>query len=356
MESGITDRDRSTLLRAAMAKVERDGLKEALGRPSPELSRVPKAVANALNALRRHGDPAAVVDRPQYRAALPYLAALVSEACLARAIAVLGEHSDDPSRPQLLDAIDQLRDSYPDVTIGVMLASVAADDMAASDLCFDLAATDERFGLAGWAGYAVDPGSAPVDPRPKATLTPEQREARRSKKLRDADEHRKKQEAARRAGEQVRRARRQERASPASGPAGGTAGAEEPARRVSPRLTRRAALTPAQEVEFDGEDPWAGGVVFAWVAFGSPDPIRPDLDGKSRRCVVVAGSPSQLLVRPGYSEGGVKSRDWKSVPLRHWKRAGFDQPTWIAVESLRVPRDSTGPVGWLTEDDWNALW
>ena len=355
MESGITDRDRSTLLRAAMARVEREGLKEALGRPAPELSRVPKSVANALNALRRHRDPAAVVDRPQYRAALPYLAALVSEACLARAIEVLGEHSDDPSRPQLLDAIDQLRQSFPDPTIGVMLASVAADDMAASDLCFDVAVTDERFGLAGWAGYAATPGSTPTVPHPRATVTPEQREARRAKKLRDADERRKKQEAARQAGEQVRRARRQERANPATAPPG-PAVTDGPARSVPPRLTRRAALTPAQEVEFDRGDPWAGGVVFAWVAFDSPDPIRPDFDEKSRRCVVVAGSRSHLLVRPGYSEGGVKSRDWKSVPLRHWKRAGFDQPTWMAVESLRVPRDGTGPVGWLTEDDWNALW
>ena len=352
---GITDRDRSTLLRAALAKVGRDGLREALVRPSPELARVPKAVANALNALRRNADPAAVVDRPQYRAALPYLAALVSEDCLARAIEVLGEHSDDPSRQQLLDAIDQLRPSFPDATIGVMLASVAADDMAASDLCFDLATTDERFGLADRAAYAADPGPTPADRAERATLTPEQREARRSKKLRDADERRKKQEAARQAGEQVRRARRQERANPAPAPPG-PAASDGPARSVPPRLTRRATLTPAQEVEFDRGDPWAGGVVFAWVAFDSPDPIRPDFDEKSRRCVVVAGSRSHLLVRPGYSEGGVKSRDWKSVPLRHWKRAGFDGPTWIAVESLRVPRDSPGPVGWLTEDDWNALW
>ena len=353
---GITDRDRSTLLRAAMANMGRDALKEALARPAPELSPVPKAAANALNALRRHGDPAAVVDRPQYRAALPYLAALVSEACLARAVEVLGEHADDPSREQLLDAVEQLRDSVPDVTIGVMLASVAAGEMAASDLCFDLATTDDRFDLAGWAATRAAPVPAPIGPRPVDTPTPEQREARRSKKLRDAEERRKKQEAARRAGEQVRRARRQERANPASGPAGPPAGAEAAARRVSPRLTRRAALTPAQEAEFDREDPWAGGVVFAWVAFDPPDPARPGADGKSRRCVVVAGSRSHLLVRPGYSEGGVKSRDWKSVALRHWKRAGFDQPTWIAVESLQVPRDGAGPVGWLTEDDWNALW
>jgi hypothetical protein len=73
--------------------------------------------------------------------------------------------------------------------------------------------------------------------------------------------------------------------------------------------------------------------------------------------VVVAGSPTDLLVRPGYSEGGMKSRDWKSVPLRHWKRAGFDQPTWIDSETLRVPRPvDGGPVGWLEPDDWNSLW
>jgi len=62
-------------------------------------------------------------------------------------------------------------------------------------------------------------------------------------------------------------------------------------------------------------------------------------------------------VRPGYSEGGVKSRDWKSVPLSHWRRSGFDQPTWIDTEVLRVPRGpDQSPVGWLSGDDWNALW
>ena len=87
-------------------------------------------------------------------------------------------------------------------------------------------------------------------------------------------------------------------------------------------------------------------MVFAWVPFDRSDPDQPELEGKSRRCVVVAGSPTDLLVRPGYSEGGMKSRDWKSVPLRHWKQAGFDQPTWIDSETLRVPRPDDGePVG-----------
>jgi hypothetical protein len=104
------------------------------------------------------------------------------------------------------------------------------------------------------------------------------------------------------------------------------------------------------------------GVVFAWVPFHADADVADGSQvegehGKMRRCVVVAGSEKGLLVRPGFSDGGVKSRDWTSVPLAHWRRSGFDQPTWIAVEVLSVPRDSDQvPVGWLSAEDWNALW
>jgi hypothetical protein len=52
----------------------------------------------------------------------------------------------------------------------------------------------------------------------------------------------------------------------------------------------------------------------------------------------------------------VKSRDWKSHPVRHWRRSGFDEPTWIDVDAVRVTRPETGPTGFLEPDDWNALW
>jgi len=358
MEGEITDRDRATLVKAAVARVGRDEMKTALGRTNEPSFQSPKAVTNALNALRKHRDPAGVVTRPQYRAALPYLAAVLADACLSRTIEALGDHSDDPTREQLLVAIEEVRGSFSDITIGVMLASVADGDMPASDLCFQLATSDERFGLTDWAAQEETapkgPARSPVD---RAT-TPEQREARRLKKQRDAEERRRKMEAARKAGEQVRRARK-ERSSTAGAAAGAgtepsSAGREAS---VAPRLTRRASLTPAEEDEFDRQDPWSSAVIFAWVPFDSADPDHPELDGKSRRCVVVAGSPTDLLVRPGYSDGGMKSRDWKSVPLRHWRRAGFDQPTWIDSETLRVPRPSEGgPVGWLDPEDWNSLW
>ena len=92
-----------------------------------------------------------------------------------------------------------------------MLATVADDEMPASDLCFEILAGDPRFGLADL------PESEPVHAESRsaahgatAGVSPEQREARRQKKQRDAEERRKKMEAARKAGEQLRRERKKE--------------------------------------------------------------------------------------------------------------------------------------------------
>ena len=361
MESGITDSARSAMVRAAMDRVGGEELTGALALTADPGFTAPAVVANALKALRRHRDPRSVMDRPQYRVALPYLAAAVADDCLARTIEVLGDHSDDPSEDQLLAALDEVSGSFPESTVAVMLASVADADMPASDLCFRILAGEGRFALSGWSAAASAGGdvSHPVEAARAAGPTPEQRRARREKKAKDAEERRKKADAARRAGEQLRRERKKERQAAASGSGSGAgSGAQLPPSAPSaPRVTRRATLTPLQEEEFARTDPLVGEVVFAWVPF-DPDVPDPDgTEGKSRRCVVVAGSPTHLLVRPGYSEGGAKSRDWKAVPVRHWKRAGFDRPTWIDAGSLRVPRPSDQvPVGRLDPEDWNALW
>jgi hypothetical protein len=105
----------------------------------------------------------------------------------------------------------------------------------------------------------------------------------------------------------MRRARRRRPEAPST-EARATQPATEPAS-SAPRLRRRAVLTPNQEREFDRDDPWSGAVVFAWIPFDSGGEGT-EVDGKTRRCVVVAGSAEHLLVRPGYSEGGSKSRDW----------------------------------------------
>ena len=165
MESGITDSARSAMVRAAMDRVGGEELTGALALTADPGFTAPAVVANALKALRRHRDPRSVMDRPQYRVALPYLAAAVADDCLARTIEVLGDHSDDPSEDQLLAALDEVSGSFPESTVAVMLASVADADMPASDLCFRILAGEGRFALSGWSAAASAGGdvSHPVE-------------------------------------------------------------------------------------------------------------------------------------------------------------------------------------------------
>jgi len=355
MEGPITDGSREAMLRAALSRVDARQLRESLQAVADPRFPLAKPIVNALAALRKHRDPVSVLGRAQYRVALPYAAAVLAEPCLAAVIEVLGDHADDPTRAQLLEAVDAVGGEYDDVTVAVMLASVADGEMAASDLCFDILDTDERFGLTDWVRFErVE--SAPAEPRSPVATSVEQREARRAKKQRDAEERRRVADARAKAAEQVRQTKKKERAASADRRPDLPVD-DRPVVSAAPSLgRRRAILTPAQEAEFDRDDPWTAGVVLAWVRFDDVDPDEPDLEGKVRPCVVVGGSPTHLLVRPGYSEGGVKSRDWKCVPMRYWRQSGFDQPTWIDADAVRVSRPVEGPTGWLEPDDWNSLW
>jgi hypothetical protein len=407
MQPTITDRDRAALLAAALARVDdadlRDGAASLAGR-----SEVPRAVANALNALRRRGSMAQTIGRPPYRAVLPFVASAVSEECLARTIEVLGDNADDPSREQLLEALAVVGESYSDPVLAVMLASVASSDMPAADLCFDIATGDERFGLAGVGpasgaeegdgdvstngGGPVSASSATmddpahddnavdqaVDQAGSTTAPPsvEQRAARRARRQAAADHRRRRQETAQRAAERVRSERKSERKKDRVAVLAAADETTVPPRgaRTAPTLIRPPALTPAQSQEFDPGDPLVGAVVSAWVSFADEpgrdsasgaDPIGPETagdptdseTGKARPCVVIAGAPEHLLVRPGYSDGGRKSRDWTSVPVHEWREAGLDQPTWIGGDSLRIARSVVASViGRLSVADWNLLW
>ena len=117
MEGPITDTARDAMLQAALARVDARSLKESLQAATDPRMPITKPVANALAALRKHRDPHSVLDRAQYRVAVPYAAAVYAEPCLAAVIEALGDHADDPTRDQLLEAVDSVSGEFDDVTV-----------------------------------------------------------------------------------------------------------------------------------------------------------------------------------------------------------------------------------------------
>ncbi len=409
MPTTLTARDRTRLLLAALGRVDDGELREGLDRLGAR-SDVPRPVVSAANAMRRSRALADALTRPPYRVVIPFLAASVADECLGKTITALGDSSDDPTREQLTEALETIRESFSEPTIAVMLASVATDEMPASELCLELLTSDERFGLQGWEREAEDRPSGDAEDHGSPTAatmgaddqgddhgadrhsaSPEQRAARQQRRREGAEARRRQKANARRAVEAVRSKRKvRPRSQPVSVPAA-PAPSASPRPRPAPTLVRRARLTPAQAREFDADDPLVGALVFVWVPFSEaaedvdPDPgagregspeteegaigsaadasdgealEEPEAEtGKLRPCVVVGVSAGYLLVRPGYSDGGRKSRDWTSVAIGRWRQVGLDQPTWIGAETLRVPKpELSSPPARLATEDWNALW
>ena len=255
-------------------------------------------------------------------------------------------------RDQLSAALDQVGPEFPASVVAVMLASVADGGMPASDLCFDIVATDGRFGLVDWS--EIDAASAPAPARrrrrrgkPTGGLTPEQRQARRLKKQRDAEERRAKMEAARRAGDQVRQARKRERSQ--SGVDG-----DRRARCCRPRYRRRRA--PADPTgrpharskleEFDRDDPWVAGRGLRLGAVRR----RPNQGSSTARSALCGGGrladpsagPSRVL--PGrVQEPGLEIGTAPPLEEVRIRPADLDRASsWCGSNARRIRRPSAG--------------
>jgi hypothetical protein len=159
MDVESTKQHREAMLRETMMKVSPAEVKAALDLAIQTSTRPSKAVYNAMLALRRHHDPVPYLTRPQYRPTVPYVAAALSEECLTRTVEELGDNSENPTREQLLAALDTLGSDFADPVIAVMLAWVAQDGLPSSDLCAELLAVDPRYGLASGAAEPGEPRS-----------------------------------------------------------------------------------------------------------------------------------------------------------------------------------------------------
>lgn len=327
--------ERLQRLRAAVLAAPPDEIREAARRLPEATIRALPAQARPLAAqLKRASNAVELLRRAPNAQLVMLLADDLTDEALAATRGALGDAADDPTREQLVAALDRVLEHIDVAIVRLMLATVAVGEAEAADICDDLLLNDERFALPTTETAAVSSSA-----RPPKEVDEEKKARRRERK--EAEREAKRQAAAR------EQARHQRKKSPPSTPP--PAADDPPA--VASSSRRAPALSPDEARAFDGDDPLVGAVVLATVAF------EDDLGAKVRPCVVIGGSGDELLVRPGYSEGGSQSRRWQSHELRDWVAAGLELPTWIEHDTRTVPRaDASEPIGRLTDADWNGLW
>lgn len=392
-------------LRVCLLAVDQAAVRRALkGLPAPVLDSVAKAVrvrtpvlrAGSPNVLRRLHDPLL----------LDTVASAVSSDCIDTIRERLGDEADDPSAEAVLETVDALTDTeYPLPMVRVTLAMVAAGGAEASEVCNDLLDTDERFATPDEAALESAPTLA-VAPAPTARVADaDKKAARKARKAEEAE--RKRLQAEKKAAAEAKRKAEQKAATLGSGRVGdeedeedvvsavvstapfGTAAATAPsaapaaapaapaapstpsapvaappsARPVGvgaasrvPVARRRAALTGDDARDFDIDNAYVGSIVIAEIWFDNED--SGGMEAKRRPCVIVGVNDRQFLVRPGYSEGGRRARDWQSHEVGDWREAGLDGLTYIEAETRRIDKAQADlpPIGKLTILDWNALW
>jgi hypothetical protein len=397
-------------LRVGLLAVDQAAVRRALkGLPAPILDSVAKAVRVRTPVLRA-GSPK-VLRRLHDPLLLDTVASAVTSDCIDTIRDHLGDEADDPSAEAVLETVNAIVDvDYPLAMVRLTLAMVAAGSAEASEVCNDLLDSDERFATPDEGELDAAP-SLPTAPMPSTRVADaDKKAARKARKAEEAE--RKRLEAEKKAAAEAKRKAEQKAASqgperaigdgddaeedvvsavvptpvsafvpvvpvtPAAGPsaaaspsapAASTAPVAAPpsARPVgsgagsasrAPVARRRAALTGDDARDFDIDDAYVGSIVIAEIWFDNEE--SGGMEAKRRPCVVVGVNDSQFLVRPGYSEGGRRARDWQSHEVGDWREAGLDGLTYIEAETRRIDKAQADlpPIGKLTILDWNALW
>ncbi len=331
---------------------------QALGGSDRQL---PGVARIQLAALRRDPKAGLHLSEPRFAAARAVVAQQLVQGCFDDICAVLGDNQDNPTLAQLTEAVGAVRPRYPSSVVNLTLALVADDgDAPASPLCAGLLADDPVFAAAQAAGREHQRATETAG-KSRPHVSTRDKDERAARRRAQAAQRRQQAERSAAAHQRLRQERKRKNRSEAEtgGPPGTTDALAGGVR--SEAVRRRPLLTPAETDVFHTDDPRVGTVVTAEIPFTSGEPHRPetgsDRGGKWRPCVVVGVSDTELLVRAGYSEGGLQSRLWKSVPLRWWRQAGLDKQSWIANQTHRISLDKVGrTVGTLVDEDWNALW
>ncbi len=89
----------------------------------------------------------ATVARGRMNGGLEQVSTLITDPCLAKCIEALGDHSDDPTEDQLLEATPALIEEFGLATVRLMLASSVAGEAAASVMLTRVLKHDDTLAL-----------------------------------------------------------------------------------------------------------------------------------------------------------------------------------------------------------------
>ncbi len=298
-------------------------------RPSARVTAVVGVPLRSLQQRRDVASFAASAPLPAVRAVLELLAL----APLDKVVEALGDHAESPTFDQLSAALEQVRAAgMGDDDVVAVLCFAVGEAFPAAAHCRRLLEERDQWRLPELP--EVGPGtlasrSREVDPALKESRR-QRREEQRRKKVSSAPPRHVR-------APKVTRNEQSPRASVAD---------------VAPVVARRdPRLTPRESALYDAAHPLAGTVVLAVVPFDAVDPATEEATAKERPALVVAASPTGVLVRGIYSQQFANR-----TVFSPWRRLRLDHVSYISDERVGVELPVT-PValGELTIEEWNAL-
>lgn len=320
--------------------------------PSKAQQQLARTVGVPISVLTSAGNAADLVRRRARRLDTPKTSALgrdLAEACLTDTIVALGDRYDDPSHQDLLGILEPINARWGVRVVALMLAATADGDFNASGVCARLLDEDPRFALDA-IGAEQQESAPPSIGTPTSTLDEAELEAKREQRRQRRQAKKARQPTKRAEPPSYRRMRAESDASPPAVPPVTVQG-----RPVSTSAPMRPATVVGKYEDLRHDDELIGAVVHAFIPFR--DPTVDVAGGKTRPCIVIAACAAHsLVVRPCYSEGGVRAGDWRSVRVTDPLAAGLDKDSYVSTEEFVVEREAALPVlGRLARDDWNAL-
>ncbi len=314
------------------------------------------ALAALVKTVKRERSPEAFLKRAP-ASAIAKIGGLAVERPLGLIVEALGEDAEDPSEEKLREALEQVSEFTSIGERRLLLAVAIHDHFTAAPHCATILA-EEPYRLDLPERLQSSPSSVMAAPSAVPSVDPELKERRKERRREEQEKRRAQKDRAAEADRQLRARQASARAASAA-----EADATQTAQKASIASSgiqehwRAPMLTPPEAGSFNADDPWVGGLIYAFIPYDSRDPENPTETGKVRPAIVVAGNQDKLLVRACYSSSGAIGERFAGVALTKWLQLGLDSPSTIDDVKHEVQRQGiSGPTAWIALVDWNNLW